>query len=233
MTRPLVHIVLFLTSEWASEGALFLLGKGYQLLVLPVLLWILNLFLGILMGIAPLFSSLLPKKAGLDALSLVQPGEPPVFEAVEMGEPSMVWRVVGWALVAAALFAFLYLLYRKLSGNGYGKRERMEGALSREKAVSFASRTGKRRTLFGEHDVRYFYRKFLMLCKKKGLDMEANLTTAEVEQMARLYWKKEDTGELRDLYRKARYGRPGEREKDAADRRRAGELYREMKKEET
>lgn len=233
--RDVLLVVLaagLVTSDFVSGGAVFLLGRVYTLLILPILLGVLRLFLGVLTLLAPLFSGFLPEKANMEEFVSVQLDSPPMFEHMETGEPAAVWRIVGWFAAAAVIFGFLYLIYRRLSENGHGRKDGMEGELLRENAAAFEKRSKGRPSLFTEHDVRYFYRKFLILCKKKGLDTEKVFTTADVERMVGNYWKSEDTAEMRCLYLRARYGEKQEKEKDAADRKRAGELYRNMKKEE-
>ena len=68
-------------------------------------------------------------------------------------------------------------------------------------------RNSARRRLFSDNPIREAYRKFLVICKKTGIQIETHKTSADYERHARARFKSpEDAGMFRSLYINTRYG---------------------------
>lgn len=227
-----IFAALILSSGFVTGTAVGLIGKLYSCIVLPVLLLFLKILAGILWILAPIFSAIFSgvgnqqyevevnNATGQMALGL--------DGTEEVSTPFML-KVLGIALVLLVLFLFFRFLYRRLSVSGNGGDRRNAGTVTRRSLPASERKMGRRIIFDGEKNVRYYYRKFLALCRKYGLiPEEGAVTTEAVHRMAADCWKGEEETleELRNLYLEVRYG--GRKDGDS-DRKRAKELYKEVK----
>ena len=83
-------------------------------------------------------------------------------------------------------------------------------------------------SFFEEKNVRYYYRKFLALCRKKGLQPEREMVTTELmRQIAMESWgEAESLDALTELYREVRYGGAADAE---PQRKKAKELVKAIR----
>lgn len=209
-----------------------LLGNFYKMLVLPVLLLLLSIFQAILMFLAPIFSALfsgvempefqveVDNRTGQDFLQLT--GNESLAEA-----PA--WVKVAGAVVIVLFFAVIfYFLYKKFSVAGSGRDRSLQGQVKKSTIGVNERRITKRPSLFEEKNVRYYYRKFLILCRKHGLEPEYGTVTTEImRRIAVENWGEEASmEELTSVYRDVRYG--GRREAEP-ERKMAKSVYKTMK----
>ncbi|MCD7955338.1 MAG: hypothetical protein LUG93_06235 [Lachnospiraceae bacterium] len=216
-----------LSSETVRNGALWLLKTLYNHLVIPVLeafFWLLAGFFSILVT---LFSMLFSGSFSAENQELLQMDleNPLELEEAATAQTPLPVKVVGTLLLILAAAAILFFLYRRLAGNASGWRQKVTGSISRspdEEHPGGPKRpglTGRRR------NVRYYYRKFLQLCVKNGLNTERPLTSDDAHKFAvssASCQDPESSREFRDLYRRVRYG--GEPE-DEDTGKQAKELY--------
>ena len=228
--RDLLLVVLgaMVLASRTVRTALFCgLGVFYRGVILPILTAAIWLLVQLLAWFFRLISPILPVKFNEVEFVTVTTDMPELGKEAGQAETLGYGRYLAIFLAVVCILGFLYFVFKRISSrggqsgrNGYGETERGKTEVLR------GSQTGLR-LLGGEKNVRYYYRKFLMLCAKKGMDLERPLTSAEVEQLAGQHWEKPELSELRALYLKARYD--GQEGADARDR--ARELYRGFKKE--
>ena len=82
--------------------------------------------------------------------------------------------------------------------------------------------------LFDEKNVRYYYRKFLALCRKHGLEPECGMVTTEMMRTIAVetWGDEESVDELTMLYRDVRYG--GKKDEEP-ERKTAKSLFKNLK----
>lgn len=220
------------SSEAVKTLAWALLGKFYKTLVLPVLLLFLSLFQAFLMLLAPIFSALfsgaempefqvdVDNRTGQDFLQLT--GNEALAE-------TPVWVKAAGAAAIVLIFALVfYFLYKKFAVAGSGRDRSIKGQVKKSAIGVNERRTTKKPSLFEEKNVRYYYRKFLMLCKKHGLEPEFGTVTTEIMQrIAVENWGEEASMEaLTAVYRDVRYGG---RKDEEPERKTAKALYKTLK----
>lgn len=218
------------SSEPARRGALTLLSKGYQLLILPILLGILEITGNFLMWLWPYISFLFPDfgAANQEKEMVELSGAAPLDfgEYEQIGAPAFL-KVLGIGIVLLAAGAFLYFLFQKFSSGTGGREKRTAGEQRRSSLVSPGIKRDGRWFAGGERNVRYYYRKFLVLCMKKGFEPEPRSTTQDIHKMARHYWDETELTGLRNLYLKARYD--VETGNSQEEKKLAREFYRKLK----
>lgn len=244
-------VILAATAVIASKMMRHMLGlaliHGYQKLILPVLIGILELAGGFLMWLWPYLAALFPELSVRNQdreMAEITAGPP-----IDLGEPGsgnapFYLRAIGIGLIVLAGTACFIYLYRRFSEAGGGLKRKAAGEINRSILAPEGKGKRKRRWPGGEKDVRYYYRKFLELCMKKGLEPEPQNTTEDIHRAALQWWKEETLLELRALYLEARYGREEQgkkrakkprdqgREKGPQGKKRAEELYRIIRAEE-
>jgi len=57
-----------------------------------------------------------------------------------------------------------------------------------------------------KHPIRELYRKYLLFCKDKGIDVEKFTTSMDIEKKSATKFKNTETNEMREIYIKIRYG---------------------------
>lgn len=225
---PVLAAALLLASGAVRRSVWFLIGGIYQNLILPVILGMLRLLIVALAAAAPLFAGLFPELSRIEAEMVVIDTETKVdFEAFEGTETPLFLKVIGVLLLALAAAGICYLLYKRITAAN-GPRDRREQGEIHKSGLSAKEQRGIGRQFSREKNVRYYYRKFLRLCRARGISLERSMTSEEIQHLAVRYWSKEEVSELRKLYCETRYGGvddKGER------RQRAKELYGKMKKE--
>lgn len=218
-----------LASKTVRGGAMFLLSSTYQKLVLPVLLGILRLFLVGIQAVVSLFSFLFPGIAvnGLEMETVVLDTDTKVdFGDFSAAETPFYFKVIGILILIAAAAVLFYLVYRRISGGGQYEKRGPQGELHRSELVPGNRSEQDGGFLFQEKNVRYYYRKFLRLCRKKGMEIESSATSKEIERRAAGYWPENELSELGELYRGIRYGN---RKDGAGERQKAREIYKKLK----
>lgn len=227
-------LAVLLSSGAVTGAAVNLIRNFYSYMILPLLLLLLRVFAGILWLLAPIFSAIFSGVGNREYEVEVDntSGQMTLgLEGTEAVRTPAALKILGILLVIAALFLFFRFLYRKLSEAGSGKDRRNAGTITRSSLAASEKKTGRRRLFGGEKNVRYYYRKFLALCDGYGvLPKEGAITTETVRRLAADSWKEKEEAleELRNLYLEVRYG--GRKDEDS-ERRRAKELYREIKEQ--
>lgn len=208
----LLGSVAIFSSETVKNLAWSLLGKFYMTLILPILAFFLNIIQAVFMFLEPWIASFfsgvefaeqeveLDTRTGQDFLQLT--GNEPLAE-------TPLWvKIAGIAIVVVILAIIFFFLYQKLSVTGSGRDRKIKGQVKKTSIGAAERRTEKRRSIFEEKNVRYYYRRFLELCRKNGLEPEtASVTSEMMQQIAVENWGEAETVEdLTELYREIRYG---------------------------
>ena len=227
-----IGAAVFLSSEVVKKFAWSMLGGFYMKCVLPILLFFLQIFQWILMLLAPILSAIFSGVEFADYEVEVDNRTAQDFLQITGNEPlaeTPLWaKALGMAVIAIVLAIFFYFLYKKLSGEGSGRDRTIKGEVKKSTLAAAERGAVKKPSLFDEKNVRYYYRKFLVLCKKHGLEPEtAQVTSEMMQQIAVSNWGEEESmGELTNLYREVRYGG---RKDEEPERKNAKSLYKVMK----
>ncbi|MCD8014284.1 MAG: hypothetical protein LUG99_14115 [Lachnospiraceae bacterium] len=218
-----------LASETLRDGVVYLLKTAYFQLILPLLERLIWALAYILSALVSFLSGLFPGSGTgqeMEAMELNFENSLGLEEVSDTQVPVFL-KVFGYLLLALAVAAVLYFLYRKLSGDALGWNQKAAGTLTRTQEQE-QKRSTKRGGLFGgERGVRYYYRKCLAACVKKGLDMEQPVTSREVCDFSAQYWETAKAEELRNLYLEVRYGF---KEENVSDKKRAKDLWQSFLK---
>lgn len=220
----------FFSSGFFTGGVKMLLGGIYNFLILPVLLLIIQVIAKLLELAWPylmqIFSNEVKFQASEEGISIN--GDLGVtLEQGEIAVGAEYFKILGIALAVAALGLFLWFLYRKLSKT-YDPKRKLQGTVSQVVIPLEKQDEEKLPPFGGERNVRYYYRKFMKLCKKRGGWSQKNATTAHIHEFAAFHWNEELLEELRKLYLGVRYGGKAD---GAEEKKRAKEIYRELKAE--
>ncbi len=139
-------------------------------------------------------------------------------------------RILGYILVALIVAVVLFFIFRRLLGKG--RREENEDPWSelRESVEPGAKR--RRRSVLRPRDprmaVRYYYAKFLVECRRRGMRSKPGNTSKELAEMSAAYFPGGDTGQLAAIYAPARYSERAAVTPQDAER--AKEAYSSLKK---
>lgn len=226
----LLGTVFVLSSETVRTFVWNTLGGLYMKGILPVLLLILDILEKVLWFIWPLLEAIFSKveyqgyeieinnQSGKEMLKLEDAA------AIETPEGL---KILGLIIAVAAVVLFLRYMAKRLSESG-GAARKQSGEIRRS-TIPVAEKKAQRKLFDGEKNVRYYYRKFLELCRKHGMDPEdGTITTEAMYRMAADQWKDEEVylRDLRSVYLDIRYG--GKKE-DEPDRKLAKTLYKKIK----
>lgn len=226
---PVLAAAVVLASKTVRGAAAALIGGVYQKLILPVLLGILKLFLTVLQALAPLFSFVFPglTEISSDMETVVLDTDSKVdFGELYPIEIPIYLKVIGILILGAMLAVLFYALYKRITGAG-GDGGRPPVSEIKRSRLSPEERREQGAGLFGrEKNVRYYYRKFLHLCREKGMEVGISSTSEEIERRAAGYWPEQELSELGRLYRQVRYGN---RKDGSKERQAAREIYRKLK----
>lgn len=222
-----------LSWEPVTRGFLGLLGTLYKTLLLPVIEAFLTAFIKVLMWLAKHLAFLfpgMPKRIEMDGKISFDGGKLPDLGAAETGQIPFAVKILGVAVLAFAVFLFFRFLFRRLSESGgkakmYAKGEVKQSFLAAEDRRRFG------RGLFDrERNVRHYYRKYLGLCMRSGLDMENHGVTSEQvhERAVGLWGMEEELTAFRTMYLRIRYGKKKE---SGSERAKAREIYKKVKEQ--
>lgn len=225
---PVLAAALLLASGVVRKSVWFLISGLYQNLILPVILGILRLFLVALASAAPLFSGLFPGLSQIEAEMVVIDTETKVdFESFEGAKTPLLLKVAGIFLLILAVAGLCYLVYKRIAAADSPEDRRVPGEIHKSGLSAEGQRESGGR-FHREKNVRYYYRKFLRLCRARGISLERSMTSEEIQRCALQYWSKEELSELRKLYCETRYGDVDDR---GERRQKAKELYGKLKRE--
>jgi len=240
-----------LSSEWLIEAVLGFMGD-VQILIFGALALFLVLF--VLIGFVKYdFSRLkgqLPKILG--ALVLIAIVLLPLFLILEEGgeiqefgaavldieQGLNIWLLIllGFIslillLMAAALIRLLYEFVLMLYNFLTEKQPKNEPSPEFERLILEGDEIGIRKKEKGKvsNPIRRIYRKFLKLCKVRGVVIEKSQTTADIAvSFGNAVGEHEGAFALRDIYAESRYG---EKEPKIEDIKECRELYNKLKKQ--
>ncbi len=225
-------VALVMSSQVVRSAAWGMIGGFYKVMILPVLMLIINVMQMVLMLLEPLIAALfdnvefenheveVDNRTAMDFLDLTG--------TEGMGEAPLWSKILGIAIVAVVLAIVFYFLFKKFSVEGSGRNRDIRGEVKKSTLGAGERPVSKKRSFFEEKSVRYYYRKFLDLCRKNGMQPETlQVTTEMMQQIAEERWGDEaNVGELTELYREVRYGG---RQDEEPERKTAKELFRNVK----
>ena len=219
-------ISCLVSSQVFLSSIQFLLGAIYQNLILPVLLLLVRLLeLGV-SAIATLFSGNRILDQGDEVGDMVSGAfesqmDLELLEGATQENGYILTILVALVAVVALVFFFRWL------GTRRGETTRPWNMGEQILPIDGVATGTTHHESVSKRSVRGIYRKFLKLCKKKGVEIRRQDTSLDVEQKATAYLGKTETvSEIRDIYVRHRYG--GKIEED--DRRKMRQLYDDIKK---
>ena len=199
---------LLLSTDWALALIGGAINLVYQNVVVPLLMLIPVAAMALFFLVRGLFKNITLEGAGSGDSVQVDESSPIADLLTQAGNvegPGEALRWFGTALLVAGIVVGIILVFRWMNrrsgvaGPGAGVEE-TRGDLDLSAGIRTARETAPVR------GIRNQYRKFLKLCKDSHLLYRKNVTSAEVDFMAR---KKADfrqlSPEIRDIYIRARY----------------------------
>ena len=228
----IVGAALILSSEAVKNLAWKLLGDFYMTLILPVLMVFLNVMQAVFMLLEPFIAALfsdvefaehqveVDTRTGQDFLQLT--GNEALAE-------TPLWAKIAGVMIVVLIFAVIfYFLYKKLSVSGSGRDRKIQGEVKKSTIAASDRKTVKMPSIFDEKNVRYYYRKFLTLCRKHGLEPESEMVTTEMMRTIAVesWGDEESVDEFTNLYRDVRYG---DRKDEEPERKTAKALFKTLK----
>lgn len=228
----LLAVLSAITSDAAKKLVIGGLGVFYGKLILPILMLFLKVLEKILWFMWPFLTAIFSKVEIEGEYVQIDNSTAQDFLALdgsEMKAAPEYLKVIGVILAAAALGLFFWFMYRKLSEAGSGGDWGNRGEVRRSTMAAAERKKTSGKLFEGEKNVRYYYRRFLELCRKHGIDPDDGIVTTEtMYRMAADCWKEEEVylKDLRSVYLDVRYG--GKKEEEP-DRKLARTLYKKIK----
>lgn len=149
---------------------------------------------------------------------------------MEDPEPSIVTYIIisaVYIIVAAILIAIIVLVIKKVKDNSH-RGDKLKKLDSNQTRFNLSKRErSKLAKAIENNQVREIYRKFLLLCKKRGIPFAKYTTSLDVERRSIAEFKDFDPNEMRDIYINVRYG---EKEYDKDDLDGIKKVYKNAKK---
>ena len=200
----------------------------YQTVIAPLVLAVVALVLKGLQAIAALFPNVSPEFHG--SLSQVEENTQASLGFSDMsGEASGSMQFLGWAIGAIVLLLIFFWLYRHFTAMGRLRQHRPGGTITYSRADKRPPQTKEKESFWEKKTIRYYYRKFLWLCRKKGLTVSDRMTTDQFYLQAKAHWSENLLAEFHWRYRQVRYGAHQETQEE---RKRAKELWKELQAQE-
>lgn len=220
-------LALLFSSKPFLAGCAGILGAVYDHLIAPALNLLFFCIGAVIYGFVWLFTRLLrpgeqDKQTQMPDFGAGQEQFKELQKAVEGGE---FWQGVIALLALAALAVLLVLLFRRLARRGQVRACRAAPGEFRTYAPPKPPRPEEEDGSAGRR-VRNQYRRFLRLCLDEGISLQPSDTSGDIDTRSAHRFDARLTGELRQLYLKARYAHCA----DASDAKRARELVGELKK---
>ncbi|MCD8123994.1 MAG: hypothetical protein LUE23_03025 [Lachnospiraceae bacterium] len=222
----LMGAAIFSSDAFLDAVRMFLAGV-YQTVFYPLLLGCVYVLAGVLRVVVWLFSriSFSASEQQESEVTIDTSGLENVFEGMEAGQNADLFLRVLTALGLILAAVLLVFLFRWLSGRSRRDAIRTESA---ERRSAVLEKTSLRRRLRVSSrpvgQVRAQYRKYLSLCRRRGIDLTKSDTSEEIERKTKYVMEPEDVRSLRQLYIAARYNDEATRE-DAAEAKR---LYQKL-----
>ena len=228
-----VAAVFVFSSDAFTGSILMLLSKGYQVLILPIVLFLLQGMITVLEFIWPYVMAIFSQhevKFQAEESFTIGSGEFDLeLKQAERVAGADVLKAIGILIAIALVVLFLWYLYRKFSNVSAERERRVTGTISCSSLSPKESQNEKKSLFGGERNVRHYYRKFMELCKKQGGWKQGVVTTGHIHEAAKEYWKDEESLKmLRSLYLDVRYGG---REDGAEERKKVKAIYKRLKEQ--
>lgn len=197
---------LLLGSRWAVGLYSTALGAVYTYVLVPVFIFLSILPVAIFNAVAAFLKQLLPDSPLEESEKEINTGEfikdtLDEYLPVQMGN---VWRIIGTILLIAAVFVLLFFLIRKAI-----RTPRQSAAVTAQTTINFLPEGMPKEPDFGlssVYVVRRQYRKFLKLCRSKGLAWSPGSTSLEIDRSAqRICGIDGASSQIRRIYIQARY----------------------------
>ncbi|MCD8009711.1 MAG: DUF4129 domain-containing protein [Lachnospiraceae bacterium] len=213
--------VLFSSDVFLRGVRMFFAGV-YQTVVYPLLLGCVYILAGVLRAVVWLFSRISFSASGQQEseVTIDTSGLENVFEGMEAGQNADLFLRVLTVLGLILAVGLLIFFFRWLSGHGRRDAVRTDSVEQRS-AVSEKEPLRRRFRASSRPvgQVRAQYRKYLNLCRRRGIELEKSDTSEEIERKTKYVMESEDVRSLRRLYIAARYNDEATKE-DVAEARR-------------
>ena len=197
-------IALLLSSKLVLSGISSFFGLVFKYVISPVFVWIVHGLGFIVKGIGSLLSRVELRKQSLDRF-----GKDVSAESLNLvNEGDEQWggaKYIVWALTALLIIIIVgaaVLIFRKLIAGKYKESRSSGGELSEN---SGRSRIRGKTARGAREQVREYYRRFLVLCSKRGIKIKRSDTSLDIENAASGTFDDKRSAEMRDIYLRARY----------------------------
>lgn len=217
-----------ITSDAAMNGLKAALNFLYELLIVPVIMLLSYVMGWIMTGLWMLISQIGYQGESELLNDLTQQADEEVARAFEQGAVNEVpSNVIMGAVILLIAILLAMMLFRFLKKS----RPQRENAIHEVRTTIDDAVRNPRGSLFDRDPrarVRAIYRKFLALLAGSGITVRATHTTADIDAHARsALCNPPGTDQLRDVYRRARYGEAEIGEADVDEAKRAYRAIRE------
>ncbi len=205
----LVSLISICLIGWFFSTSVFLGAAGafasiiYRYLISPILLGVIKLISYPVSGIGSLLDNIDLKDNALDSFGKKLDAESIGLEGSEAG--SVAGQYILYILLALVILGFLivaFFVFRKLIAGRFkedtGEKPYFEDILNTKKGRKTPKLSGNR------SKIREYYRRFLLMCRKRGIEILPGHSSKDIASMARPSFG-ETPGELRDVYIRARY----------------------------
>lgn len=198
-----------ISSKTFLNGCAAVAKAVYVHVIQPVLELLLRLLMLVVFGVYKLVSWIpFPGKEqqAEDAVELDMRGMEEILgEDFSESEPSLLLRLLGWALLAAAAAALLIVFFRWLNKRS-GHAAAQSAAGEAREPVTVGRRAAKKRETSPVRRVRAQYRGFLKLCDGLGVQREPGSTSLDVHRhFSAVSGRGSVSAQIRELYIQARY----------------------------
>jgi len=198
-------VVMMVVMLFSREAFLTFMGQVISFIwtsVLAPAVWF--LWMGMLRGI-----NLIVNLFGLDLSGLFRYGEfgdpeistePLEMVESELSEVPMLFFVIFALVVIVLVFKLFYMMSQK-----HGLRLTNEGVIETRTTLD-DDQPKKRKRRSSRNQIREIYGKYLRQLKRNEIEIAPHMTTFDIEEVTKEMWESDESGKLREMYIKVRYG---------------------------
>jgi len=192
--------------------------------VLSAMLWIIAVVLSF---IANLFSDGQGAAMDFDLPNMMFENQDFDYESGRELTQMPIVRIIFILIIVAVWIFIAYKIFKKLTNKLVVTAQRDDGVIEEWIMIDEEELSkGERRKREKEQPIRLIYRKFLLVLKRKNVEIQPFYTSEDVENAAILALEDEKTTTLRDIYIKARYGKDEPSAEEIAN---ARQIYKDLK----
>jgi len=201
-----VALVMFVAIAATPQLVVTILSNLYFRVIGPIIIWpimaIVSFFIYIF-GFGYRFLDMFEQDfSGFGRNGIVGPsGE----QQTDPTRATYIFLIIITALILAFIIVCIVFVIKKVRDNDILKMDLNSGVY--QSRHNFSEKEYLK--MLKNNKVRRIYRKFLVLCKKRGIYIERNTTSLDVERLSTEELEGFKSDEMRDIYLKVRYGEKG------------------------